>query len=160
MNVEFQWNLPELSLRVIRDNMNTGAPNVEECHTQTALTQQLNTNTSTKMEYNFELWDNKRVFDEMFRATGKSTRLVDELIQEFFKQPAGTKIPVCDHYPERQADEFLLDRFMKRLESEHPSITCKVHRGEHIMIERTTKTYHEQVREEYAKRQEGKHKKI
>ena len=35
------------------------------------------------MENNFELWDDKQVFDEMFRATGRTTKLVDELIQEF-----------------------------------------------------------------------------
>lgn len=106
----------------------------------------------TKMEYNFELWDDKRVSEEMFRATGKSTRLVDKLIQEFFEQPAGTKIPVCDHYPEKQADKFLLDRFMKRLESEHHGVMCKIHREKHLMIERTSPTYHELVKEEYRKR--------
>lgn len=110
------------------------------------------TKNRIKMEYNFELWDDKRLFDEMFRATGRTTKLVDELIQEFFERPMGTNIPVCDHYPERRADEFLLDRFMKRLESEHPSATCKIHRGKHITIERTSPTYHEKVKEEYVKR--------
>lgn len=119
------------------------------------------------MVINFELWDDKKLFDEMFRATGKSTKLVDELIQEFFEKPMGTRIlvcdhyperPVCDHYPERQADEYLLDRFMKRLESEHPSATCKIHRGEHITIERTSPTYHEMVKEEYERRQQEKKK--
>ena len=112
-----------------------------------------------KMENNFEYFDDKQVFDEMFRATGRTTKLVDELIQEFFERPMGTNIPVCDHYPERVADEFLLDRFMKRLESEHPTATCKIHRGEHITIERTSPTYHEKVKEEYVKRikeKEGK----
>lgn len=160
MNVGFQWNLRGLFTLLIQGNTNTDARNVEKRIAQTALTRKLNTNTLMKMGYNFELWDDKRVFDEMFRATGKSTRLVDKLIQEFFEHPAGTKIPVCDHYPEKQADEFLLDRFMKRLESEHHGITCKIHREKHLMIERTTKTYHEQVMEEYEKRQEGKHKKI
>ena len=111
------------------------------------------------MVINFELWDDKKLFDEMFRATGKSTKLVDELIQEFFENPMGTRILVCDHYPERQADEYLLDRFMKRLESEHPSATCKIHRGEHITIERTSPTYHEMVKEEYERRQQEKKKK-
>lgn len=111
------------------------------------------------MEYNFELWDDKKLFDEMFRATGRSTKLVDELIQEFFEKPMGSKIPVCDHYPERRADEFLLNRFMNRLESEHPGATCKIHLGEHITIERTSPTYHEKVKEEYAKRQKDKNKK-
>ena len=111
------------------------------------------------MVINFELWDDKKLFDEMFRATGKSTKLVDELIQEFFEKPMGTRIPVCDHYPERRADEYLLDRFMKRLESEHPSATCKIHRGEHITIERTSPTYHEMVKEEYERRQQEKNKK-
>ena len=105
-----------------------------------------------KMENEFELWDDKRVFDEMFRATGRSTRLIDELIQEFFEKPMGTKILVCDHYPERRADEFLLNRFMNRLESEHPGATCTIHLGENIIIERTSETYHEKVKEEYVKR--------
>ena len=84
--------------------------------------------------------------------------MIDELIQGFFETPMGTKIPVCDHYPERRADEYLLDRFMKRLESEHPSATCKIHRGEAITIERTSPTYHEKVKEEYARRQQEKKK--
>lgn len=111
------------------------------------------------MVINFELWDDKKLFDEMFRATGKSTKLVDELIQEFFEKPMGTRIPVCDHYPERQADEYLLNQFMKRLVSEHPSATCKIHGGEHITIERTSPTYHEMVKEEYERRQQEKNKK-
>ena len=79
--------------------------------------------------------------------------------QEFFEKPMGSKIPVCDHYPERRADEFLLNRFMNRLESEHPGVTCTIHLGEHITIERTSPTYHEKVKEEYAKRQKDKNKK-
>ena len=112
-----------------------------------------------KMENEFEHYDDKKLFEAMFRATGRSTKLVDELIQEFFEKPIGTKIPVCDHYPERRADEFLLDRFMKRLESEHPGATCKIHREKYIMIERTSPTYHEKVKEEYARKQEEKYKK-
>ena len=104
------------------------------------------------MENNFELYDDNRILDKMFRATGRTTKLVDELVQEFFEQPMGTNIPVCDHYPDRKADEYLLDRFMKRLESEHPTATCKIHRGEHITIERTSPTYHERVKEECGKR--------
>lgn len=114
------------------------------------------------MVINFELWDDKKLFDEMFRATGKSTKLVDELIQEFFEKPMGARIPVCDHYADRRSDEYLLDRFMKRLESEHPSARCKIHRGEHrgehITIERTSPTYHEMIQEEYARRQQEKKK--
>lgn len=107
------------------------------------------------MKYNFELWNDRKLCEETSRATGKTTRIVDKLIQEFFEKPMGTKIAIVDHYPERRADEFLLNVFMKRLESEHPSATCKIHRGELIMIERTTKTYHEEVEEEYKRRQSG-----
>lgn len=32
------------------------------------------------------------------RATGRSTRLVDSIIQEFFTKPMGTIIPVADHF--------------------------------------------------------------
>ena len=105
-----------------------------------------------------KFYNDKELFEAMFRATGRSTKLVDELIQEFFEKPMGTEIPVCDHYPERRADEFLLDRFMTRLESEHPTATCKINWGKHITIERTSPTYHEMVKEEYARRQEEKYK--
>lgn len=108
------------------------------------------------MEINFELWDDNKLFVEMFKATGRSTRLVDELIQEFFEKPIGTKIPVYDHYGDRKADEFLLEMVLKRLDFEHPSASYKVHKGEHITIERTSRTYHEEVKEEYKRRQEEK----
>ena len=113
----------------------------------------------TKMECNLEQCDDKVLFSEMFRATGRTTRLVDELVQEFFEKPMGTKIMVYDHYGSMQANKFLLDRFMKRLETEHPSAGCRIsgRDGECILIERTTETYHERVREEYRKRQEKKH---
>ena len=107
------------------------------------------------MKYNFELWNDRKLYEETSRATGKTTRIVDELIQEFFEKPMGTKIAIVDHYPERRADEFLLNMFMRRLESEHPAITYKIHKGELITIERTTKTYHEEVEEEYKRRQSG-----
>ena len=107
------------------------------------------------MENKFKNYGDEQLFEEIFRATGKTTRIVDKLIQEFFEKPMGTKIAIVGHYPERRADEFLLNVFMKRLESEHPSATCKIHRGELITIERTTKTYHEEVEEEYKRRQSG-----
>lgn len=102
----------------------------------------------------FEDYDDKRIINETFRLSGRTTRQVDELIQEFFEKPMGTKIPVIDHFPERKADEYLLERFMKRLESEHPGATCKIHRGEPLTIERTYKTYHDRIMEEYQRRKE------
>lgn len=35
--------------------------------------------------------------EERFRATGRSTRLIDEYIQKFFTEPIGTPIKVLDH---------------------------------------------------------------
>ena len=159
MNAEHRWSSQELFIPVTQGNTSTDARNAGTLNALNALTQELNTNALKKMENNFEHYEDKRLFGEMFRATGRTTKLVDELVQEFFEKPMGTKIPVLDHFPDRRADEYLLDRFMKRLESEHPGATCKIHREKHITIERTSPTYHEKVKEEYARRQEEKNKK-
>lgn len=107
------------------------------------------------VENHVKSYDDGMLFEEMFKATGKTTRLVDELIQEFFEKPAGTEIPVVDHHPERRADEFLLEKFLKRLESEHPGTKCDIRRGTPIIIQRGEKTYHEIVREEFKNRKEN-----
>jgi len=50
------------------------------------------------------------------RRTGRSTRLIDEYIQELFR---GRRILVKDHYGTRQSDELLWDDIMDRLYLEH-----------------------------------------
>lgn len=50
------------------------------------------------------------------RAVGNSTRLIDKAIELIF---SGKKVKVKDHYPSIQADMFLFDRILKRLQNEH-----------------------------------------
>jgi len=61
------------------------------------------------------------------RHTGKSTRIVDELIQDFFNKKPGTKIRIIDHYPTKRADEHVARRMLRRLEVEH-NVTARVFR--------------------------------
>lgn len=86
------------------------------------------------------------------RATGRTTRIVDDLIQDFFSSPVGTKIHFADHYPYEVGNRFLLDVFAKRLEMEHhcKPIHGKDHFGHYVM--REEKTYHELVVEEINRR--------
>lgn len=72
-----------------------------------------------KMENKFENYGDEQLFEEIFRATGRSTRLADNYIQDFFTQPMGTKIYIHDHHGTREADNYLLGVVLKRIENEH-----------------------------------------
>ena len=89
-----------------------------------------------------------------YRASGRSTRIVDELVQEFFKAPLGTKIMVCDHYGTRQADEHVLRKLRKRIEAEHHAKYHITHDGGLLYIIRDEPTVQELVLEEIEKRKE------
>ena len=86
-----------------------------------------------------------------FRATGRTIRLCDELVQKFFNAPFGEWVPVIDHYPTRQADRMLLTKFMKRMASEFPHIETEIDKI-HMRVRRKNKTYHELVTEEINRR--------
>lgn len=101
------------------------------------------------------MMDDKTLFDQLGRATGRTIRLCDELVQKFFNAPYGEWVPVKDHYPTRQADEMLLNHFMKRMETEHPNIEVEV-KKDRLCVRRRNKTYKELVLEECTKRQEEK----
>ena len=89
----------------------------------------------------------------MYRASGETTRLVDGAIQEFFTQPMGTKIYACDHYGTRQADQLLMERVAKRLETEHQA---KFHLGNYhgCYIVRDTPTLREIILKELENRKD------
>ena len=53
------------------------------------------------------------------RCTGASTRIMDEVISEFFNLEPGQSIEVVDHYPEKRASKFLCDRICDRLKYEY-----------------------------------------
>ena len=77
------------------------------------------------------------------KATGKTVRLCDELVQDFFTAPYGEWVPVKDHYWTRQADEMLF-------------IEVEVKHTNGIYVRRKNKLFSELVAEEYNKRQENK----
>jgi hypothetical protein len=89
-----------------------------------------------------------------FRAIGATTRLCDGLVQKFFNAPFGEWVPVIDHYGSKQADRMLLDKFLKRMDSEFPNIEVEIDKI-HMCVRRKNKTYHELVVEEINRRKNG-----
>ena len=88
-----------------------------------------------------------------YRATGRTTRIIDEVVQAFFNMPVGSHIAVVDHYGTMQADKYLLDKIRQRLDCEHPSVKYKTGRENgQFYIERTEKSYCELVKEEIERR--------
>ena len=59
------------------------------------------------------------IIEELHRATGRSTRRVDDYIQKLFEQG---KIKINDHFDTRIAHDYLFDRVMRRLIFEHPNL--------------------------------------
>ena len=53
------------------------------------------------------------------RATGRSTRLVDEFIQKLYKNE-GEWVEIYDHYPSRNADRMIFENVIRRMQVEHP----------------------------------------
>lgn len=93
----------------------------------------------------------------MFRASGRTTRLIDEFVQDFFNRPMGTKIHIRDHYGFRQSDNdrattLLIDRLRARIEYEH-HLECKAGKdNDGFYIIRETPTLNELILEEIERR--------
>ena len=86
---------------------------------------------------------------ELERATGRTTREIDELVYNFFTAPYGEWVPVVDHYPGRMADDMLFNKFMRRMETEHPLVGVEYKKNANpIVVRRKDKTYNELVSEE------------
>ena len=94
----------------------------------------------------------KELKEKLVRATGRTYRRLDELVQNFFNAPFGKWVEVIDHYGSKNADEFLFNKLMKRMKLEHPNIKIGVKRFDGIYVRRDSKTYNELIREEYNKR--------
>lgn len=73
------------------------------------------------------------------RATGRSTYILNEIINDFFENPIGTPIEIYDHYEYKGYDkdkkikvcnnmarENMLNMVRRRLASEHPNIEYSV----------------------------------
>lgn len=76
-----------------------------------------------------------QVIDLKYRATGRTTRLVDEYIQQIYNNQ-GEWVRIADHYPSMQADKVVFDNVCGRLKYEHSSDEFKVRKmyGFEIML--------------------------
>lgn len=61
----------------------------------------------------------KQISELSTRATGRSTRLIDEYIQKLFEN-RGQWIKIYDHYESKQAHNILANKIIKRIQNEHP----------------------------------------
>ena len=92
-----------------------------------------------------------------YRASGETTRLIDEFVQDFFNRPMGTKIHIRDHYGLRQSDNdrattLLIDKLRARIEYEH-HLKCKARNdNDGFYIIREVPTFNELILEEIEKR--------
>jgi hypothetical protein len=95
-----------------------------------------------------------------YRASGRTTRLIDEFVQDFFNRPMGTKIHIRDHYGFRRSDNdrasaLLIDKLRARIENEH-HLECKAGKdNDGFYIIRETQTVNELVLEEIERRKEN-----
>ena len=60
------------------------------------------------------------------KSTGRTTRLLDNLIQKFFSLEKEEYILVLDHEPNANAHRELLEKFRKRMELEHPHVQYEI----------------------------------
>ena len=92
-----------------------------------------------------------------FRALGKTTRLIDEFVQDFFNRPMGTKIHIRDHYGFTQSDNdrattLLINKLRARIEYEH-HLECKAGKdNDGFYIIREAPTVNELVTQEIERR--------
>ena len=68
-----------------------------------------------------DLWDN----EDLNRATGRTTRLVDYYIQELFNHP-NEEIEIIDHTNTQQSNTHLTQLILQRMYNEHRQIKIKV----------------------------------
>lgn len=94
----------------------------------------------------------KELIELTSRATGKSTHILNEIINDFFEYPIGTPIEIYDHYEyegydkdkkimvcNTKARENMLNMVRKRLANEYPNIEYSVkHNSGTIYIYRKT----------------------
>lgn len=65
------------------------------------------------------------------RLTGRTTRIIDEYIQELYRHQ-GEWIEIKDHHPSPQSDRIALNKIMTRMELEHP--------GDKVNVDKSRKT--------------------
>ena len=86
-------------------------------------------------------------FDLAIRATGRTTRLVDEIIQKMYNNQ-GQWVDVADHYGTAQSHKMLLTKIRRRMENEHPSDVIEINTYRKVPKIRITRTMRDGVLEE------------
>lgn len=114
-------------------------PGVNFFHTHSSKEAQLLTNDNKHViidreDYNIVLQilrENPQFLNEQ-RATGRTTRLIDQAVQDLFTHKG---VAVIDHHPSEGAQKNFQNKLMKRLEIEHPGIrTSTTRSGNSIII--------------------------
>lgn len=77
---------------------------------------------------------NREIITLQSRATGRTTRLVDEVIQQLYRNP-GKWIALFDHYYDGKHEHHLYDMVMRRMSSEHPNDVVERRQGHISAIE-------------------------
>ena len=67
-----------------------------------------------------------QVIDLKYRATGRTTRLVDEYIQKIYENK-GEWVKIADHYYSVQANKMLADKVAERSQARRESVKDKDH---------------------------------
>lgn len=85
-----------------------------------------------KLKHIHEL--NREIIMYKSKATGRSTRIVDEVIQQLYRNP-GKWIALFDHYYDGRSERNLYNMIMRRMDSEHPKDIVEKRRGKISTIE-------------------------
>ena len=85
-----------------------------------------------KLKHIHEL--NREIAMYKSRATGRSTRIVDEIIQQLYRNP-GKWITLYDHYYDGRSERNIYNMIMRRMDSEHPKDIVEKRRGNISTIE-------------------------
>ena len=77
---------------------------------------------------------NREIIMYKSRATGRTTRIVDEVIQQLYRNP-GKWIALFDHYYDGRSERNVFSMVMRRMESEHPKDRVEKRRSNISTIE-------------------------
>lgn len=70
------------------------------------------------------------IIEKARKNSGRTTRLLDKYIQDFFFLENDEVLYIADHEPTKEADLALMDRFIIRMNTEHPNVKFNVDRFE------------------------------
>lgn len=90
------------------------------------------------------------------RSSGRTYRILNDIIQLLFDYPVGTWVDVIDHYPlDREGDKCLVDMLTRRLKNDFPQIKFTIDWSNNIpRIKRDTKLPKEVKLEELEKQRQ------